>query len=134
MDTGLVQSGLVWLLLKLSTTLEWSRGPAIHPPSSSRVALNVIFNFIPKVLLEEAQARLPQAWQGWMGSRGNLLLGPCSDTGRARLPARGRPTALPEGTESLQRGVCAPQESSLGNEVGKEFAITSYQLRYTQTA
>lgn len=62
MDTGLVQSGLVffWLvLLKLRTALQHgSRGPAGHRPSSSRVALNVIFNFIPEVLLGRSRGRI----------------------------------------------------------------------------
>lgn len=61
MDTGLVQSGLVfWLvLLKFRTTLQHgNRGPAIPPPSSSRVALNVIFNFISEVLLEGSRGRI----------------------------------------------------------------------------
>lgn len=102
MDTGLVQSGLVWLLLKLRTTLEWSRGPAIHPPSSSRVALNVIFNFIPKVLLGGSTGTVTPGMAG-MDSRGNVLLDPHTGTGRAKLPARERPTALPQSPESLQR-------------------------------
>lgn len=69
MDTGLVQSGLFWLLLKLRTTLERCCGAAIDPPSSSRIALNVIFNFIPKVLLEGSKGMVTPGTAG-MDSHG----------------------------------------------------------------
>lgn len=55
MDTGLVQSGLIFfrlVVLKLKTAVQQgSRSPAGRRPSSSGIALNVIFNFIPEVLL-----------------------------------------------------------------------------------
>lgn len=47
--TGTIRAGLV--AVEVEHNSKWSRGPAIHPPSSSRVALNVIFNFAAEILL-----------------------------------------------------------------------------------
>lgn len=130
MDTGLVQSGLFWLLLKLRTTLERSRGAAIHPPSSSRVALNVIFNFIPKVLLEGSKGMVTPGTAG-MDSHGMCcwipmlpLAGPSSQQGKGPWLS---PRALNPYKECSTR-------ISTGEWSGEESTITRSQLRYIQTA
>lgn len=111
--------------VKFRTGVELRRGPAIHLPSSSRVALNVIFNFTAEVLLGGSTATVTWALQGW-----NVL--EFTWTRAAGAPhCRVKPqqgTALPDSPESLLRGVCAPQESPLGNEVGKESEVHTHCL------
>lgn len=110
--------------VKFRTGVELRRGPAIHPPSSSRVALNVIFNFTAEVLLGGSTATVTWALQGW-----NVL--EFTWTRAAGAPhCRVKPqqgTALPDSPESLLRGVVLHRNLHWGMKWEKS-------LRYTHTA